>query len=175
MIIFKDDFFNADLCKLIAKGVEAYEWRYWCAVPPNNKTFVSFLWNNQSSEDNFFSMLWKKIQKELPIVQDCYCDSVHANGTVKGQNINWHTDHSDKTVLYFPLAWDREWGGSIYVKNGNSTNEIRYHQNRLVVFDRTVSHSGSGPSIENILRVSIAFSLRLKTSKSQGAAPEAIV
>ena len=45
MMIVKDDFFKPELSKLIAKSAEAYLWHYWCAVPPNNKTFVSFLWN----------------------------------------------------------------------------------------------------------------------------------
>jgi 2OG-Fe(II) oxygenase superfamily len=160
MIIVKDNFLDVDLCNLIAKSAEAYEWRYWLAVPDdpaNNRYFVSFLWTDTSSEDNLFRMLWRLI---FPIVQGCYCYRIIANGQVKGQNGNWHTDHSDKTVLYFPLAWDPEWGGSLRFKIGDSEKEIEYKQNRIVIFDSSIRHYGSCPTVDNILRVSIAFNLR---------------
>ena len=67
MIVIKDDFFKTDLCNLIAKGTEAYQWRYWRTViddPADRRTFVSFLWRG-SSEDNFFHMLWRMIRKEF--------------------------------------------------------------------------------------------------------------
>ena len=166
MLVVKDSFFKADLSNLIAKGTEVYQWRYWRAVvedPANNKTFVSYLWG-QSSENNLFRMLWTMIQKEFTSLQDCNCYRIIANGQVKGQNIIWHTDHGDKTVLYFPNPWEPDWGGSTYFKIGDSEKEIQYKQNRLVVFDANILHYGSGPAIDNILRISIAFNLRLKTA-----------
>jgi hypothetical protein len=173
MIDVRDDFFKADLCNLIAKGTEAYQWRYWRAVPDDpadGKSFVSVLWSH-SSEDNFFHMLWKLIQKEFLSLQECYCCRIIANGQVKSQNIDWHTDHGDKTALYYPIAWKPEWGGSTYFKIGDAEKEIQYKQNRIVIFDTSISHYGSCPTIENILRVSIAFNLRLKEDRE--LAPEA--
>ena len=106
MIIVKEDFFKPDLCNLIAKGTQAYLWRYNhksdMANPTHNKFFVSNLWNEESQE-NFFYRLWRMIHNEIAFVGDCYCWRIIANGQVKGQNGNWHTDHGDKTVLYFPL------------------------------------------------------------------------
>jgi hypothetical protein len=32
MIVVRDDFFKADLCNLIAKGTEKYQWSYLRAV-----------------------------------------------------------------------------------------------------------------------------------------------
>ena len=164
MIMVIDDFFKADLCNLIAKGTEAYQWRYWRSVmddPADRKTFVSFLWS-ESSEDNFFHMLWKLIQKGFPSLQECYCYRIIANGQVKGQNIDWHMDHGDKTVVYYPLAWKPDWGGSTYFKIADAEQEIKYQQNRIVIFNASMSHYGSCPTVDNILRVSIAFNLRLK-------------
>jgi 2OG-Fe(II) oxygenase superfamily len=166
MIVVKDDFFKSDLSNLIARGTEAYQWCYWCAVPDdatNNKSFVSFLWS-EASQDNFFRMLWKLIQKEFIGLRDCDCYRIIANGQVKGQNINWHTDHGDKTALYFPVAWDPKWGGSTYFKIDDTQKEIQYRQNRLVLFNSDISHCGSGPTVDNILRISIAFNLRFKTA-----------
>ena len=163
MIIVKDYLFNVGLCNLIAKGTETYDWRYWLAVPDdpaNNRYFVSFLWTASSSKDNLFYMLWKLIEKEVPIVKDYRCYRIIANGQVKGQNGNWHTDQSDKTALYFPLAWKPEWGGAFHCKVGGSDKEIEYKQNRIVVFDSTTQHYGSCPTVDNILRISIAFNLR---------------
>jgi len=163
MIIVKDYLFNVGLCNLIAKGTETYDWRYWLAVPDdpaNNRYFVSFLWTTSSSKDNLFYMLWKLIEKEVPIVKDYYCYRIIANGQVKGQNGNWHTDQSDKTALYFPLAWKPEWGGAFHFKVGGSDKEVEYKQNRIVIFDSTTQHYGSCPTVDNILRISIAFNLR---------------
>jgi hypothetical protein len=169
MIIVKDDFFKTDLANLIAKGTETYQWRYHHKSDVNdsthNKFFVSLLWAH-SSEQNFFHMLWKLIQNEVPSVKDCDCWRIIANGQIKGQKGNWHTDHGDKTVLYYPTAWNPEWGGSTYFKIDDSKKEIRYRQNRLVVFESRISHYGSCPIVDNILRISIAFNLRLKTKKT---------
>jgi hypothetical protein len=165
MIIVKDDFFKADLANLIERGTEIYQWHYHhksdVSDPAHNKFFVSHLWS-VCSEHNFFHMLWRLIQAEVPSVQDCECCRIIANGQVKGQNGNWHTDHGDKTVLYYPTAWQPEWGGSTYFKIDDSKKEIQYKKNRLVVFESAISHYGSSPTADNILRVSIAFNLRIK-------------
>jgi hypothetical protein len=169
MIVVKDDFFKADLCNLIAKGTEAYQWRYWRAImddPADRRLFVNFLWTN-SLESNFFHMLWKLIQKDFPSLQECYCYRIIANGQVKGQNIDWHTDHGHKTVLYYPLAWKPEWGGSTYFKIDGEQQEIQYKQNRIVTFNASISHSASCPAADNILRISIAFNLRLKGDQEE--------
>ena len=173
MFVVKDEFFNPDVSSFIARGTEVYLWRYWRTVmddPANNRSFVSFLWT-QSSEHNFFYMLWAMIQKEFPSLRNCYCSRIIANGQVKGQNIKWHTDHGDKTVLYFPVEWKPDWGGSTYFKIGNCETEIQYKQNRLVVFDSNILHRGSGPTVDNILRVSIAFNLRLKATDTGKTTP----
>src|SRR5262249_38593670 len=165
MIVVKDDFFKVDLCNLIAKGTEAYQWRYWRAVmddPTDRRTFVSSLWSDASSKDNFFHILWRMIQKDFPSLQECDCYRIIANGQVTGQNIDWHTDHGDRTALYYPIAWKPEWGGSTYFKIGGEEKEIQYRQNRLVVFDAGISHYGCSPSVDNMLRISIAFNLRFK-------------
>lgn len=167
MIDVRDDFFNADLCNLIAKGTETYQWRYWRAVmddPADRKTFVSFLWRSEPSEDNFFRILWRLVQKGSPRLQECDCFRIIANGQVKGQNIEWHTDHGDRTALYYPIAWKPEWGGSTYFKIGDEQKEILYKQNRLVIFDAGVSHYGCCPTVDNVLRISISFNLRVKTA-----------
>lgn len=168
MIVVNERFFKADLCKLIAKGVELYQWRYHHKSdvdnPTHNKFFVSDLWTT-ASQENFFLMLWRMIQKNIPFVADCCCWRIIANGQVKGQNGNWHTDHGDKTVLYFPLEWKPEWGGSTYFKVGDVESEIQYKQNQIVAFSSDVLHYGSCPAVGNLLRVSIAFNLR--TSKPQ--------
>jgi hypothetical protein len=164
MLEVRDNLFKADLCNLIAKGTEIYQWRYWRAVyddAADKRTFVSFLWVD-SSETNFFHILWKLIQKEIPALQECNCFRIIANGQVKGQNIDWHTDHGDKTAVYFPMAWKPEWGGSTYFKVGDAKQEIKYQQNRIVIFDASVFHYASCPIVENVLRVSIAFNLRFK-------------
>jgi hypothetical protein len=167
MIIIKEDFFKPNLCNLIAKGTQAYQWRYNHKSdmdnPTHNKFFVSHLWNEESQE-NFFWMLWRMIHKDIPFVGDCYCWRIIANGQVKGQNGNWHTDHGDKTVLYFPLEWVREWGGSTYFKIDEVETQIQYKQNQILAFDSHILHYGSSPTVDNILRVSIAFNLRINKS-----------
>src|SRR5262245_2474193 len=166
MIDVRDNFFNPDLRDLIARGTEAYQWRYWRTVkddPADRKTFVSFLWT-QSSEGNFFHMLWRMVHKGCIDLEQFDCYRIIANGQVKGQNIDWHTDHGDKTVLYFPVAWDPKWGGSTYFKINDTEKEVQYRQNRLVLFNSDISHCGSGPKVDNILRISIAFNLRFKTA-----------
>jgi hypothetical protein len=170
MLVVKDDFFKADLCNLIAKGTETYQWRYWCAVPSDSvgKSFVSFLWNS-SSEDNFSYMLWKLIHKKFTSLQEYECYRIIANGQVKGQNISWHTDHGVATALYYPIAWNPEWGGSTYFEIGEAKREVQYKQNRLVIFNADMSHYGSGPAVYNVLRISIAFNLRVKEQLRTGA------
>jgi hypothetical protein len=164
MLVVNQEFFKSDLCNLIAKGTELYEWRYHHKSdvdnPAHNKFFVSNLWNT-ASPDNFFHLLWRMIHKDVPFVADCYCWRIIANGQVKGQNGNWHTDHGDKTVLYFPLEWKPEWGGSTYFKIGDVEREIQYKQNQIVAFSSNVFHCGSSPTVDNVLRVSIAFNLRI--------------
>jgi hypothetical protein len=166
MIILKDDFFKSDIANLIAKGTEAYQWRYHhksdANDPTHNKLFVSALWSG-GSEDNFFHILWKLIHKDVSSLQDYECWRIIANGQVKGQNGNWHTDYGDKTVLYYPTAWKHEWGGSTYLQIDGSKREIPYKKNRLLIFDSEISHYGSGPTVDNILRVTIAFNVRLKS------------
>jgi hypothetical protein len=163
MIIVKDDFFKADVANLIAKGTELYQWRYHHKSdgndPTHNTFFVSPLWT-PSSGQNFFHILWKLIHKAVPSVQDYECSRIIANGQVKGQDGNWHTDYGDKTVLYYPTAWKPEWCGSTYFEIDGSKKEIQYKQNRLVIFDSSISHYGSSPAVENVLRISIAFNLR---------------
>ena len=176
MMLVKDDFFKADLCKLIAKGTEAYQWRYWRAVmddPADRKSFVNILWTDLSDR-NFFYMLWELIQKEFSVLQEHSCYRIIANGQVKGQNIDWHTDHGDKTALYYPIAWKPEWGGSTKFRIGDTEKEIQYKQNRLVIFDANVLHYGCCPIVDNILRISIAFNLRLKKDKSETHRPRPI-
>jgi hypothetical protein len=168
MFVVKDDFFKPDISNFIAKGTDAYLWRYWTAVNhdrTNNRSFVSFLWlDSSSSESNFFYVLWTMIQKEFPNLQNCYCWRIIANGQVRGQNINWHTDHGENTALFFPIAWDPDWGGSTYFKIGDAETEVEFKQNRLVVFDSNILHYGSGPTVDNVLRVSIAFNLRQRST-----------
>jgi 2-oxoglutarate-Fe(II)-dependent oxygenase superfamily protein len=163
MFIVKDDFFKADLANLIEKGTETYQWHYHHKSDVNdsahNKFFVNHLWSH-SSEQNLFHMLWKLIHNEITSVQDYDCWRIIANGQVKGQNGNWHTDHGDITVLYYPTAWKPEWGGSTYFKIEDSEKEIQYKKNRLVAFDSAILHYGAAPAVDNILRVSIAFNLR---------------
>jgi hypothetical protein len=164
MIDVRDRFFQEDVCEVIAKGTDMYQWVYNhksdMRHPTHNKFFACYLWEDSSRKENFFYMLWKKLIYNDPILQGYYCWRIIANGQVKGQNGNWHTDHGDKTVLYFPIAWDTTWGGSTYFRNNNSEKEISYEKNRLVIFDSDIPHLGSGPSVDNILRVSIAFNLR---------------
>lgn len=163
-ILVKDDFFKDDLSNLIAKGTATYQWNYHhksdVSDPTHNKFFVSHLWN-ESAGANFFSMLWTLIHKRVPPVSNYYCWRIIANGQVKGQNGNWHVDHGDKTLLYFPLTWRSDWGGSTHFKVHGEEKEITYRQNRLIVFDSDILHYGSCPSIDNVLRISIAFNLRL--------------
>ena len=163
MVLVKDNFFKEDLLKLIVKSTEAYKWSYYHKSdmddPTYNKFFVSYLWD-PSSEDNFSHMLWRLIHRDVPCLANHYCWRIIANGQVKGQNGNWHTDHGDMTVLYFPLEWIPEWGGSTYLKIDETETSVQYKQNRLVVFNSKVLHYGSSPAVDNILRVSIAFNLR---------------
>ena len=70
-----------------------------------------------------------------------------ANGQVKGQDGNWHTDHGDKTVLYFPLQWAPEWGGSTYFKIDDVETQIQYKQNRLLAFRSDILHYGLAPAV----------------------------
>jgi len=167
MIIVKDDFFKADLASLIEKGTQRFQWSYNHKSdvndPAHNKFFVSHLWS-RSSEPNLFSILWKLINNEVPAVHGCNCWRIIANGQVKGQNGNWHTDHGDKTVLYYPNAWNSEWGGSAYFKIDNLEKEIAYKKNRLVAFDSVTPHYGTCPTVDNIFRISIAFNLRLNST-----------
>jgi len=173
MIVVKEDFFKSDLCNLIAKGTQAYQWQYHhksdVANPTHNKFFVSHLWN-EASQENFFYMLWRMIRKDIPFVGDCYCWRIIANGQVKGQNGNWHTDHGDKTVLYFPLEWVPEWGGSTYFKTDEAETQVEYKQNKIVAFTSNTLHYGSCPTVGNILRVSIAFNLRPNKSSERNVA-----
>jgi hypothetical protein len=162
MIVVRDDFFKADLSNLIAKGTDAYRWSYWRSVPDDpahNRSFVCFLWTD-SSEDNFFLLLWKMIKKELLSLHGYECYRIFANGQVKGQNISWHKDYGDKTAVYFPTAWNSEWGGSTYFKIGSSQEEVQYKQNRLVLFDTDILHYGSGPTVANVMRITIVFNMR---------------
>ena len=163
-IVVRDDCFKSDLCKLIAKGTQAYRWQYGhksdVGNPTHNKFFVSPLWNDELQE-NFFYMLWRMIHSEIPFVEDCYCWRIIANGQVKGQDGNWHTDHGDKTVLYFPLQWVPDWGGSTYFKIDDVETQIQYKQNRLLAFGSDILHCGLAPAVDNILRISIAFNLRI--------------
>jgi hypothetical protein len=166
MIIVKDNFFKADLCKMVTAGTETYQWSYNhksdVTDPTHNKFFVSHLWIPPGG-DNFFNILWKLIHKEVHDVAGFDCFRIIANGQVKGQNGNWHTDHGDRTVLYFPLEWTPEWGGSTHFKIGVSETEIKYQLNRLLIFDTDILHYGAGPAIDNVLRISIAFNLRRLT------------
>ena len=163
IILVKDNFFKEDLANFIAKGTEAYQWRYHhksdVHASAHNKFFVSYLWD-QSSGENFFLMLWNLIRDDVSCVADCYCWRIIANGQIKGQNGNWHRDHGDKTVLYFPSKWMPDWGGSTHFKTDTLEKEIPYRQNRLIIFNSQVPHYGSCPAIDNVLRVSIAFNLR---------------
>jgi hypothetical protein len=163
MITVKDNFFKADLSNLITKGTDAYQWHYSHKSdmddPTHNIFFVSYLWT-RSCEHNFFHILWKVIHNEVADVTDYDCWRIIANGQVKGQNGNWHRDHGDKTVLYFPLQWSAGWGGSTHFKIGDSEREIPYEHNRLLIFNSNILHYGSCPTITNILRISIAFNLR---------------
>ncbi len=174
MIIVKEGFFKPDLCNLIAKGTQAYRWRYHHKSdvdnPTHNKFFVSQLWN-EDTQENFFYMLWRMIHKEIPFVADCYCWRIIANGQVKGQSGNWHTDHGDKTVLYFPLEWKAEWGGSTYFQIDGAEKQIQYKQNQIIAFSSDVLHYGSCPAVDNILRVSIAFNLRVRKSGESKVLP----
>jgi hypothetical protein len=127
MLVVKDDFFEADLCNLIAKGTETYQWRYWRAVPDDHdigKSFVNFLWDS-SSEGNLFYMLWKLVYRGFTNLREYDCYRIIANGQVKGQNIGWHTDHGVATALYYPIAWKPDWGGSTYFKIGDAKRENR--------------------------------------------------
>jgi hypothetical protein len=173
MIIVKGDFFKPDLCSLIARGTEAYQWRYHHKSDidsrAHNKFFVSYLWN-QGSQENFFYMLWRRIFNEMPFVRDCYCWRIIANGQVKGQNGNWHIDHGYKTVLYFPLEWKPEWDGSTYFKIDEEQKQIQYKQNQIIAFNSRIFHYGSAPSVPNVLRVSIAFNLRYNNSAASNEA-----
>jgi hypothetical protein len=167
MLIVKEDFFKADLCNLIAKGAQAYQWRYHHKSdinnPTHNKFFVSRLWD-EASQENFFYMLWRMIYKDITFVEDCYCWRIIANGQVKGQDGNWHSDHGDKTVLYFPLEWVAEWGGPIHFKIDDAETQIQYKQNQILAFNSRILHYASSPTVDNILRVSIAFNLRITKS-----------
>jgi hypothetical protein len=169
--VIKDDFFKPDLSNLIAQGIEAYQWRYWHSVPgANNKSFVCFLWT-ESTGENFFRLLWKMVQREFLSLHDYDCFRIFANGQVRGQNINWHKDYGDKTAVYFPTSWERDWGGSTYFQIGDSKKEVQYKQNRLVLFDTDIWHSGSGPTVDNIMRVSIVFNLRSARSVESKSSP----
>jgi len=171
MIIINEGFFKTDLCNLIARGVQAYQWSYHhksdISNATHNKFFVSYLWT-KGSQENFFYMLWRMIHKDIAFVADCYCWRIIANGQVKGQNGNWHTDHGDKTVLYFPLEWKPEWGASTYFKVDDAERQIQYKQNQIVAFNSDILHYGSCPAVDNVLRVSIAFNLRLNNLRSGG-------
>ena len=176
MIIVKDDFFKADIANLIAKGTETYQWRYHhksdVKNPAHNKFFVSPLWTG-GSKDNFFHILWKLIHKEVSSLHEYQCWRIIANGQVKGQNGNWHTDYGSKTVIYYPTTWKPEWGGSTFFQIDGSKREILYKKNRLLVFDSGISHYGSCPTVDNILRVTIAFNLQLK-ARTDGPPEEAL-
>jgi hypothetical protein len=161
-LIVRDNFFTDELNSLIARSTEDFQWRYWRPVTDDSdkhKTFVSLLWND-SSEDNFYKLIWRTIQNQITDLGNCHCYRIIANGTVKGQNIGWHRDNGYKTVLYFPNSWRSEWGGSTYFKVDDSQTEIAYVQNRIIIFEASLLHFGACPTVTDILRVSIAFNLR---------------
>jgi len=163
-VIVADNFFNSALTQIIGKSTEEFRWRYWRPVTDDknhNKTFVSILWD-EGAEQNLFYMLWTVIKNHFNDLEQCYCYRIIANGTIKGQNIGWHRDNGYKTVLYYPNEWKAEWGGSTYFKFDNSEKEIRYVQNRLIIFNTNLLHYSATPKVDNVLRISIAFNWRLE-------------
>jgi hypothetical protein len=163
MFLVVDNFFDERIVSIVAHGVNHYRWAYGHKSdiydPNHNRFFVINLYDG-ASEDNLFYMLWRMIQTKVPSLLSCHCWRVIANGQVKGQNGDWHTDHGDKTVLYFPLEWKPQWGGSAHFKINGSESEIEYKRNRVIIFSSDILHYGSCPAVENVLRVSIAFNLR---------------
>jgi hypothetical protein len=129
MIAVIDDFFATNLADLIEKGTDAYKWSYHhksdVSNPMHNKFFAFDLWR-RSCEHNLFYTIWRHIYRDVQSVKDCECWHIYANGQVKGQDGNWHTDHADQTALYFPLTWEQAWGGSTFFKIENSTKEVHY-------------------------------------------------
>ena len=138
-LIIRDEFFNENLATVIERGAEQYQWIYGhksdIGDPKHNKFFVSYLWDDIHSEDNFYHTIWRVIVKEVPCLSSFYCWRIIANGQVKGQNGDWHTDHGDKTILYFPLEWTSQWGGSTYFKVNELETEIEYKKNRIRLFN----------------------------------------
>src|SRR5262249_30978430 len=154
-----------DLANLIMHSTDTFQWLYNhksdVSNPAHNTFFISHLWTRES-EDNLFNFLWKILHQQLDEIKNCCCWRIIANGQIKGQSGNWHSDHGDITLLYFPLEWLPEWGGSTYFRiNGSETEEVKYKRNRLIVFDANTLHYGSCPTIDNVLRISIAFNLRI--------------
>ncbi len=157
-----DDYFPADLNLMINKGVERFEWTYGhksdFGDPTHNLFFICHLWNIKNPP-NFYHFLWKSIEEREFPTDNLSCRRIIANGQVQSQDGNIHTDYDEKTVLYYPLEWQDEWGGSSVYEVDGEEREVKYKQNRLVLFDADTPHLGRAPCVPNQLRVSIAFNL----------------
>jgi hypothetical protein len=175
MVVCRDNFFQETMADFLEKATELYKWRYGQKSfhEDYTKFFVCHLWDKwleEQSQNNLYYKLWTIIQRQCMKNYECW--RIVANGQVKGQNGSWHLDdeeHGAKTIVYFPLEWSPEWGGSLYFSNNKTESEVKYQKNRLVMFDSHMLHYGEGPAVDNIIRISIAFNLKLSTLGPKGS------
>ena len=104
-----------------------------------------------------FNYMAKKIQN-LTYMKESSIIRVYVNLHTTGKNHcgDFHEDDGQITALYYPMTWDKKYGGGTEFEDGTV---VDYVTNRLVLFDANKKHRGMEHTNENLFRYTVAFKM----------------
>ena len=104
-----------------------------------------------------FNYMAKKIQN-LTYMKESSIIRVYVNLHPTGKNHSgaFHEDDGQITALYYPMTWDKKYGGGTEFEDGTV---VDYVTNRLFLFDANKKHRGMEHTNENLFRYTVAFKM----------------
>ena len=169
IVVYQDFFWESTLSAWDSYFSDSeLDWQYRMESEKDvkgNKFFVHSLRDNQ-----LMNILLGQLEAitELPLTDQKHILDVYLNGQILGQDGGKHVDTEFLqpwyTVLFFPVSWNYEWGGStkFFYANGDLLTEVPVKQGNVIVFPGNILHQGIAPTVPNKMRISLAVKTNLR-------------
>ena len=143
--------------ELLAEVVYAPKWRFGQTsdsnIEPNYPCWFQNFYTHQNWDfkENCPELVKTLADRFMDMVPDDYMlVRCMASSNTFGIDGDFHTDwptpeQSITGVLYTDKEWDTNWGGSTQFKQGDEYGASEYEPRKLITFDASVLHIGSGP------------------------------
>ena len=159
MVKILDNFLDNDYLKQLQLIIPNLGYKPHTSEPTNNLNakFMNSVGDGYWPNTDSFNYMVEKISN-LPYIKNVEFLRMYVNLHPSGENHggDFHEDDGMITALFYPMVWDKTYGGGTEFKSGDI---VDYVENRLVLFNSFDTHRGMEHSNAKMFRYTVAFKM----------------